>query len=172
MILLLILLGINTLQAAKPSSKYAVATPKISADLLKRYPNLETEPNEQIDDATALQYAINELSLADVQAVLLLPDIDVNFPTDYPPLRLAIEVGNVDKLNALLTAKANPNTIDENNETPLVHAARSDKNADALVKALVDAGASVPLALTKTKSSSVQQKLRAYLKPQAAAAKK
>src|SRR5579872_1702987 len=155
----LVLLFAGSLSASKAPSKYAVTGPQLNAKLLKLFPNIIDQPNEQVavaneeTEITALQYAIKYLGLADVRAVLALDNIDPNFPSDYLPLRLAIEMagasprGDVEVIRALLQAGANPNGADDEGKTQLIHAAEQDFNTAEMIKILLDSKASLTDAL-------------------------
>jgi ankyrin repeat protein len=97
----------------------------------------------QLDDTTALHYAVYQDNLALAKRLIAAgADVDAVTRLGATPLYLAAVNGNSAMIAALLAAGADPKaTVLSHNETPLMFAARS--GAVDAVKVLLDAGADI-----------------------------
>ncbi|HXC58938.1 MAG TPA: ankyrin repeat domain-containing protein, partial [Steroidobacteraceae bacterium] len=103
------------------------------------------DPNaRQPDGSTALQWAVYEGNLREVQR-LLHAGADVQASNNYgaTALQLAAEAGDPAILHALLKAGANPNSASSEGQTALMVVARTGnlENAKELLRAGADANA-------------------------------
>ena len=96
----------------------------------------------QPDGMTALHWAVF-YQQDEIVSELLRQGAKVDCETEYDitPLSLAVEVGSLESVKTLLTAKANPNHPRLGKETPLMLAAR--RGDLGIVNALIEAGAEV-----------------------------